>query len=100
MTHEGDKDTAPAPKSSGTGGIGCLLGVATAVAIPVVVFCSILIANRMNPQYGAPGDSGGCEMGLAVGTIGGIVIGLVLGVIIAIVITIAGRAGRPPEGPK
>jgi hypothetical protein len=89
---QSNEPTAPAPARSS--GIGCLAGIRVAIAVPVVVFCGILIANAMNPQCGTPADTGGCEMGLAAGTIGAIVIGLALGVIVAIVTTIAGRPAR------
>ena len=82
------------PPAADSGGIGCLAGIGTAIAIPTVVFCGILIANALNPRCGTPGDSGGCEMGLASGTIGAIVIGLALGAIVAILTTIASRSSR------
>jgi hypothetical protein len=82
------------PPAADSGGIGCLAGIGTAIAIPTVVFCGILIANALNPSCGTPGDSGGCEMGLASGTIGAIVIGLALGAVVAILTTIAGRRAR------
>jgi hypothetical protein len=93
MTDQRNPDpAASAPAASG--GIGCLVGIGIAIAVPVVVFCGILIANALNPQCGTPVDSGGCEMGLAAGTIAAIVIGLALGVIVAIVMTVAGRPAR------
>jgi hypothetical protein len=82
------------PPAADSGGIGCLAGIGTAIAIPAFVFCGILIANALNPRCGTPGDSGGCEMGLASGTIGAIVIGLALGAIVAILTTIASRSSR------
>jgi hypothetical protein len=94
MTNESDSEpTAPA-QSAPAGGVGCLAGIGTAIAVPAVVFCGILIANATNPSCGTPADSGGCEMGLAAGTIGAIVIGLALGAVVAIVTSIAGRPSR------
>jgi hypothetical protein len=60
------------PPAADSGGIGCLAGIGTAIAIPAFVFCGILIVNALNPRCGTPGDSGGCEMGLASGTISAI----------------------------
>jgi hypothetical protein len=68
--------------SNNSSGTGCLIGLAVAVAIPVTVFGGILIGNSRNPQCGTPGDSGGCEMGLASGTIGAIVFGLIAGLVV------------------
>jgi hypothetical protein len=75
-------------------GLGCLAGIATGIAVPVIVFCGILIANSMNPRCGTPGDAGGCEMGLASGTISAIVIGLGLGILIGICTAIVRRRSR------
>jgi hypothetical protein len=66
------------PPAADSGGIGCLAGIGTAIAIPTVVFCGILIANAL----------------LASGTIGAIVIGLALGAVVAILTTIASRSSR------
>jgi hypothetical protein len=82
------------PPAADSGGIGCLAGIGTAIAIPAFVFCGILIANALNPRCGTPGDSGGCEMGLASGTISAIVIGLALGAVVAILTPIARRSLR------
>jgi hypothetical protein len=93
MSDEQDKDSASSTKAS-LSGIGCLAGVATAIAVPTFVFVAILIANANNPSCGTPADSGGCEMGLASGTIAAIFIGLVLGAGIAVAAAIAARVRR------
>jgi hypothetical protein len=90
MSDEPDKNPPSAAKAS-LSGIGCLVGIATAVVVPAFVFVAILIANANNPSCGTPGDSGGCEMGLASGTIAAVFIGLMLGASIAVAAAIAGR---------
>jgi hypothetical protein len=93
MSDEQEGDSAPATKAS-LSGIGCLAGIATAIAVPTFVFVAILIANANNPSCGTPGDSGGCEMGLASGTIAAVFIGLMLGASIAVGAAIAARFKR------
>jgi hypothetical protein len=93
MSDEPDANSAPSTKAS-LSGIGCLAGVATAIAVPTFVFVAILIANANNPNCGTPADSGGCEMGLASGTITGVFAGLVLGASIAVAAAIAARITR------
>jgi hypothetical protein len=93
MSDEQDENSASAAKAS-LSGVGCLAGVATAIAVPTFVFVAILIANANNPNCGTPADSGGCEMGLASGTITAVFIGLVLGASIAVVAAIAARIRR------
>lgn len=100
MTEPSGVESAPPAHPSRSGSIGCLAGLATAVAVPIIVFCGILIANAMNPRCGTPGDAGGCEMGLASGTISAIVIGLGLGTVVAVVTTIAGRLSRKGTPPR
>jgi hypothetical protein len=94
MSNEPGTEVASRSPSTGAGGVGCLAGLATAIAIPTIVFVGILIANARNPVCGTPADSGGCEMGLASGTIGAIAIGLGLGIAVAIATTIAIRVSR------
>jgi hypothetical protein len=96
-------DSSNPPPGQAGSGLGCLWGLAVAIGIPAVVFVGILIANTLDPQCGTPGDSGGCEMGLASGTITAVVIGLVLGIVVAIATSLAGRASRqagPPRDPS
>jgi hypothetical protein len=88
MSDEQDRNSAPSAKASFSG-IGCLAGIATAIAVPTFVFVAILIANANNPSCGTPADSGGCEMGLASGTIAAVFIGLMLGASIAVAAAIA-----------
>jgi hypothetical protein len=101
MTDQRDTGAVPAApaKRSGTGGIGCLAGIGTAIALPALVLAGMLIANRMNPDCGTPGDSGGCEMGVAAATIVAAPFGIVLGIIVWIVVWAVG-AGRRPRAPK
>ena len=99
MTDQPASETGSSSTSGSAGAVGCLAGLATAIAVPTIVFCGILIANAMNPQCGTPADEGGCEMGLASGTISAIVIGLGLGVVVALITTIAGRHSRKRASP-
>jgi hypothetical protein len=91
MSQPGNQPASSTEPAQSSAGLGCLAGVATAIAVPVIVFCGILIGNSMNPQCGTPGDAGGCEMGLASGTISAIAIGLGLGVIVGVCTAIARR---------
>jgi hypothetical protein len=67
-----------------------------AVAIPLTVFCAILIGNSRNPQCGTPADAGGCEMGLASGTITAVVLGLA-GLVVLVLAVVVSRTKRKPE---
>jgi hypothetical protein len=93
MIEKHDGTSASATKAS-ISGIGCLAGIAAAIVVPAFVFVAILIANANNPNCGTPGDSGGCEMGLASGTIAAVFVGLMLGASIAVAAAIAGRIRR------
>jgi hypothetical protein len=64
-------------------GLGCLVG---AFIVPVVVFIVVLIGERFNPVCGTPGDSGGCEMGLASATVMAVVPGMLIGLVIGCVL--------------
>jgi hypothetical protein len=94
MSDEPDRNSEPPPKAS-LAAIGCLAGIATAIAVPTFVFVAILIANANNPNCGTPGDAGGCEMGLASGTISAVFFGLVLGATVAVATAIVGRFRKP-----
>ena len=94
MTYQSDN---PNPKPASTGfAIGCLGALFVAVAIPLTVFCAILIGNSRNPQCGTPADSGGCEMGLASGTITAVVLGLA-GLVVLVLAVVVSRMKRKPE---
>ena len=94
MTYQSDNPN-PKPGSSGFG-IGCLAALLVAVAIPLTVFCAILIGNSRNPQCGTPADAGGCEMGLASGTITAVVLGLA-GLVVLVLAVVVSRMKRKPE---
>ena len=94
MTYQSDN---PNPKPASTGfAIGCLGALFVAVAIPLTVFCAILIGNSRNPQCGTPADAGGCEMGLASGTITAVVLGLA-GLVVLVLAVVVSRTKRKPE---
>ena len=94
MTYQSDNPN-PKPGSSGFG-IGCLAALLVAVAIPLTVFCAILIGNSRNPQCGTPADAGGCEMGLASGTITAVVLGLA-GLVVLVLAVVVSRMKRKPQ---
>jgi hypothetical protein len=70
-------------------GLGCLVG---AFIVPIVV----LIGERFNAVCGTPGDSGGCEMGLASATIMAVAPGMLIGLVIGFVLGLwSGSRERP-----
>src|ERR1700723_1717109 len=56
-------------------GLGCVVG---AIIVPIIVFVVVLITERFDPVCGTPGDSGGCEMGLAADTLMAVIPGNLL----------------------
>ena len=60
-------------------GKALLWGLAGAFIAPIAVLVLVLILNAFNPVCGTPGDSGGCEMGVAVAAVGSIIPGAVIG---------------------
>jgi hypothetical protein len=96
MAYDDSNNRNPKPASTGFG-IGCLAALLVAVAIPLTVFCAILIGNSRNPQCGTPADAGGCEMGLASGTITAVVLGLIVGLVVLVVAVVVSRMKRKPE---
>jgi hypothetical protein len=73
-------------------GLGC---VAAAIIVPIIVFVVVLIAERFDPVCGTPGDSGGCEMGLAADTIMAVIPGILLGIVVGVVLGL--RSSSRPE---
>ena len=61
---------------------GALIGF---FAAPVVVFALVLTLNFFNAVCGTPGDSGGCEMGLATAVVASAMPGAVIGFIVNLV---------------
>ncbi|MBI1202203.1 MAG: hypothetical protein GC182_06795 [Rhodopseudomonas sp.] len=59
--------------------VGALAGF---FAAPVVAFIVVLVLNFFNPVCGTPGDSGGCEMGLATVVVGSALPGAAIGFIV------------------
>jgi hypothetical protein len=63
-----------------------LLGALTGFfLLPVIIFAIVLTLNFFNAVCGTPGDSGGCEMGLATITIGSAIPGAAIGFIVNLV---------------
>ena len=52
---------------------------------PVVVFALVLVLNFFDRVCGTPGDSGGCEMGLATATVASALPGAAIGFIVNLV---------------
>lgn len=74
------EEQSPSPAGGAVGaGLGCLVG---AFIVPIAVFIVVLIGERFDPVCGTPGDSGGCEMGLASTTIMAVVPGVVIGTVV------------------
>jgi hypothetical protein len=73
--------TAPAQQPSGLRifGKALLWALGGFFLAPVTMFVVGMILNSFNPVCGTPGDSGGCEMGLAVMAIGSVVPGALIG---------------------
>jgi hypothetical protein len=83
---------APAPLSGwrifGKALLGALLGF---FALPIAVFALVLVLNFFNAVCGTPGDSGGCEMGLATAVVASAIPGAVIGFIVNLVRGIMAR---------
>jgi hypothetical protein len=62
--------------------LGALIGF---FAAPVTVFILVLILNFFNKVCGTPGDSGGCEMGLASAVVASALPGAAIGLIVNLV---------------
>jgi len=63
-----------------------LLGALTGfIAAPIAVLILVLILNFLNPVCGTPGDSGGCEMGLATAVVGSALPGAAIGFVVNLV---------------
>ena len=78
------------------GAIGRILGhtLAGALALPVLAFGLSMIVYLSDSRCGTPGDSGGCEMGLAMVVLGATPVGAVIGCVVGIWRVI--RARRKP----
>jgi hypothetical protein len=77
--------SAEQPPSLGSAAAGAGLGCAVgAIMVPIAVFVVVLIAERFDPVCGTPGDSGGCEMGLATDTMMAVIPGILLGIVLGL----------------
>jgi hypothetical protein len=84
----------PALGSAAAGaGLGCVVG---AIIVPIAVFVVVLIAERFDPVCGTPGDSGGCEMGLAGDTMMAVIPGILLGIVVGGVLGLRSSSRRKP----
>jgi hypothetical protein len=75
-------------------GLGCLVG---AFIVPIVVFVVVLIGERFDPVCGTPGDSGGCEMGLASATIMAVVPGVLIGLVVGFLLGLRSGSRQKPN---
>jgi hypothetical protein len=62
--------------------LGALIGF---FALPILALIVVLILNFFNSVCGTPGDSGGCEMGLATIVVASAVPGAAIGFIVNLV---------------
>ena len=62
--------------------VGAVIGF---IATPLLVFALVLGLNFFDSICGTPGDSGGCEMGLATATIASALPGAAIGFIVSLV---------------
>lgn len=62
--------------------LGAVIGF---IAMPVLVLALVLVLNFFNSVCGTPGDSGGCEMGLATATVASALPGAAIGFIVNLV---------------
>ena len=69
--------------------LGALLGL---IAAPIAVFVLVLILNSFNKVCGTPGDSGGCEMGLAAAVIASALPGAAIGFAVNLIRALRRRA--------
>jgi hypothetical protein len=67
-----------------------------AVITPMITFILVLIMIRIDPACGAPGDSGGCDIGLADLTVLSVLPGAALGLLLAVARGLWGRWRRRP----
>ena len=69
-----------------------------AIVTPIITFILVLIMIRIDPACGAPGDSGGCDAGLADLTIISALPGAALGLCLALGRGLWSRWRRKPNG--
>jgi hypothetical protein len=74
-------------------GFGCVVG---AIIVPIAVFVVVPIAERFDPVCGTPGDSGGCEIGLAADTVMAVIPGILLGIVVGGVLGLRSSSRRKP----
>jgi hypothetical protein len=70
-----------------------LIGV---IVAPLAMFGIMALVYRFSPECGTPGDSGGCEMGMAVAIILSAPIGALAGFFIALAVGTS-RKAQPPR---
>jgi hypothetical protein len=62
--------------------LGAVIGF---IVTPVLVLAIVLVLNFFNSVCGTPGDSGGCEMGLATATVASALPGAAIGFVVNLV---------------
>jgi hypothetical protein len=72
-------------------------GLVGLIVAPVAMFGIMAIVYHFSPECGTPGDSGGCEMGMAVAIILAVPIGALAGFLIALAVSPPGRQAPPPR---
>jgi hypothetical protein len=88
--------TRPFPQAAELPVVGwTLIG---AIVTPIITFILVLIMIRIDPACGAPGDSGGCDAGLADLTVISVLPGAALGLGLALGRGLWSRWRRTPAG--
>jgi hypothetical protein len=64
-------------------------------AAPLAVLAVMIVVYQFDSRCGTPGDSGGCEMGMAVSVISAVPIGAI---VFFLFVLIRGLTRRPPAG--
>jgi hypothetical protein len=68
-------------------------GLIGLLAAPLAILAAMLVVYQFDPRCGTPGDSGGCEMGIAAAVVSAALPGAILFFLVALV---RGLMRRPP----
>jgi fructose-specific phosphotransferase system IIC component len=69
-------------------------GCGCAFVLPIAVLFLGILYHIFDKRCGTPGDSGGCEMGIASAVIAAVIPGIVIGIISGLVVTWRERGKR------
>ncbi|MGN6462670.1 MAG: hypothetical protein ACTHLY_15875 [Pseudolabrys sp.] len=81
------------------GALARIIGTTLAggLVLPLAVLAVMLVFYMMDSRCGTPGDSGGCEMGIAMMVLSASPVGAALGLIVGIVRSVRRRRTRSPS---